>query len=178
MTGSSVYVWLSACTQSSSLTVRWHQLKEHASSLSVIFRIACQELLMLPKTCGKRSFVHVYIQGRMKAWPWPNCHSVLQSLSQNNAALTQADSWWLLTSWVRLFPVVVLRCICLPSMTFRYVRNHVWDKNEHPGNDGSKVSCSKPALASGFQKLAQAQKLCISFVKSLSVRVLCLFPSK
>lgn len=35
MTGSCVYVWLSMCTQSSSRAVRWHQLKEHASSLSV-----------------------------------------------------------------------------------------------------------------------------------------------
>lgn len=45
VTGSCVYVWLSACTQSSSLTVRWHQLKQHASSLSVI------SFLLLAKSC-------------------------------------------------------------------------------------------------------------------------------
>lgn len=45
MTGSCVDVWLSVCTQSSSWAVGWHQLQEHASSLSVI------PFLLLAKSC-------------------------------------------------------------------------------------------------------------------------------
>lgn len=40
-------MWLSVCTQSSSRAVRWHQLKQHASSLSVI------PFLLLAKSCWR-----------------------------------------------------------------------------------------------------------------------------
>lgn len=45
----------------------------------------------------------------------PYC--IFQSLSQNNAALTEPNFWWLIASWARPFLVLVLCSVCLSSDT-------------------------------------------------------------
>lgn len=133
--------------------------------LSHPFPLACQELLMLSKTHGKRSLLHVYVQGRMRAYPQPGCCSVLWSLSQNNADSIEANFWWLIISWVRLFPILVLYCISLSSMMFWYLRNQnqVENRNGQPKNGGVRShawSQSWWVVSESWYKLCEEQ--CVS----------------
>lgn len=145
---------------------------------SVISFLVCQELLMLPKHVVKEASCMFTFKTGWRPGPdqtaTVHCRVWVKTMLLWQRLVSDGSS----RAGQGCFPIVFLCCICLSSMTFRYVRNQVWDQKDRPGNDRSKVSCSKPALVSGFQKLAQAQKLWMSSVKSLSVCVLCLFPSK